>query len=255
MTSKPIVLDDMHFSPDEAGILHALGPGAAESAEEIRLLICEAGRIARPKAVYRPCDVEESEGDRVVIGGVAFESSLLAMNLGGPSSLDRSPGSQAARRVFPFVVTCGTELARWAEGMQDPPARFWADGISEQAMAHARDRLMDHLRKAHGLTRASTMNPGSLPEWPLSQQAPLFRLIGDTERLVGVRLTESFLMLPVKSVSGIRFPLEADYENCMLCPREPCKGRRAPFDPGMRARFTDAAPASALRSPKDPMDA
>jgi hypothetical protein len=231
MTSQPIVLDSIPFHPDEAHVVERLGPGAAGAEAELQSLILEASRIARPKAVYRPCDVERIDGDSVVIEGVHFESRLLCMNL------------KDARRVFPYVATCGRELAEWAGGMHDPLSRYWADGISELALAAARERLMSVLRAAHGLARSSAMNPGSLPEWPLSEQGSLFRLIGDVDLLVGVTLTESFLMLPVKSVSGIMFPLEVDFENCMLCPRDTCTGRRAAYDPGLRARrFSKEAP-------------
>ena len=60
---------------------------------------------------------------------------------------------------------------------------------------------------------------------------PLFSLIGDAEAAIGVRLTDSFLMLPTKSVSGIRFTAGSDWENCMLCPRPVCPNRRAKYDP------------------------
>ena len=48
---------------------------------------------------------------------------------------------------------------------------------------------------------------------------------------IGVELTDSFLMLPVKSVSGLMFESEEHYTNCTLCPRAKCPGRRSPFDP------------------------
>ena len=72
------------------------------------------------------------------------------------------------------------------------------------------------------------MNPGPLKDWPLGEQRQLFFLFGDVKQAIGVELTESFLMYPVKSVSGIIFPTEVNYENCQLCPRENCPGRRAP---------------------------
>jgi hypothetical protein len=43
-------------------------------------------------------------------------------------------------------------------------------------------------------------------------------------------------MTPVKSVSGIWFPTEGKYENCQLCNREDCPGRRAPYEPGLMER-------------------
>jgi hypothetical protein len=74
------------------------------------------------------------------------------------------------------------------------------------------------------------MSPGSLGEWPLSQQRPLFASLGDVAGAIGVRLSESLLMVPAKSVSGVCFPTEESFESCQLCPREDCPGRRAPYD-------------------------
>jgi hypothetical protein len=76
------------------------------------------------------------------------------------------------------------------------------------------------------------MSPGSgdANVWPITQQRELFSLFSNVEALVGVRLTDSFLMLPNKTVSGIRFQTETDFESCELCHRESCVGRRAPFN-------------------------
>jgi hypothetical protein len=80
------------------------------------------------------------------------------------------------------------------------------------------------------------MNPGSLAEWPIGEQKLLFGLLGKVEELIGVQLTDSFLMLPIKTVSGIRFPKEGTYENCQLCPRQKCPGRKARYDEGLYQR-------------------
>ena len=54
-------------------------------------------------------------------------------------------------------------------------------------------------------------------------------ILGDTEETVGVCLTESCLMLPSKSVSGILFQDHTGHVNCALCPRENCPNRRVSF--------------------------
>jgi hypothetical protein len=81
------------------------------------------------------------------------------------------------------------------------------------------------------------MSPGSLPNWPITEQKPLFSLIGKTEELVGVRLTDSMLMLPRKSISGIVFPTEVTFSSCQLCPRERCEGRKAPYDEALKEKY------------------
>ena len=76
------------------------------------------------------------------------------------------------------------------------------------------------------------MHPGSgdVDVWPIEQQSELFFLLGDVYSAIGVELTESYLMLPTKSVSGIRFPTQKDFQSCMLCHRENCPERSAQFD-------------------------
>jgi hypothetical protein len=188
----------------------------------------EASRLARPKALYKLAFIDEKAEDSVIIDGIRFTSRVLRVNL------------EETQRVFAYVATCGTELDEWSSGFQDMLQQYWADAIKEAALLAAIQALNDHLnlRYAPGLT--STMHPGSLEDWPIQQQVPLFELLGDTETFAGVRLTESCLMRPIKTVSGLRFPLQSNFESCQLCPREGCPGRKAPYEPelyGLRFKF------------------
>lgn len=83
------------------------------------------------------------------------------------------------------------------------------------------------------------MAPGSgaADVWPITQQKTLFAIFGNVEELIGVKLTDSCLMIPIKSVSGIFFPTIAKFESCMLCPRDVCPRRRAPYDLEMVKRY------------------
>jgi hypothetical protein len=75
------------------------------------------------------------------------------------------------------------------------------------------------------------MNPGSgdADVWPIQQQRELFSLLGDVQGELGVSLTESCLMVPNKTVSGLIFPTEIDFESCQVCKRKDCPNRRAPY--------------------------
>ena len=81
------------------------------------------------------------------------------------------------------------------------------------------------------------MSPGSLEDWPIEQQAPLFEMLGDVEDLIGVKLNDSLLMLPAKSISGIYFPTEVSFFSCQLCPRERCESRKATYDPKLAEEY------------------
>ncbi len=76
------------------------------------------------------------------------------------------------------------------------------------------------------------MAPGSgaANVWPITQQKELFSIFGNVEDLIGVKLTDRCLMVPLKSVSGLFFPTVNQFESCQLCPREVCSARRAPYD-------------------------
>ena len=219
---KPIVLDDITFRVNRLELFERLRatPGDGIGAE-LDALAADAERIGRPRVVYRLAGVDGRAEAETVIGGIAFASRVLAVNL------------ESAHQVFPYVLTCGPELQAWSDALSDPLAQYWAGTIMEFALGSATARFLAHVEETFHLGSSSSMNPGSLPDWPLPQQGPLFNLLGDVAGAVGVTLSDSFVMLPTKSVSGILFPTEKDFASCQLCPREECPNRRAPYDPGL----------------------
>ena len=198
--------------------------------DELVSYVRQAEVVARPKAMYRVGYVEERGDDWVTIGGQRFVSRILRVNL------------EPVHRVFVYVATCGVELQQWAAGRTDPLEQYWSNVVQESALGAASRALGAHLNDLYDPGRTSSMAPGSLGEWPLSEQRPLFGFLGDTEQAIGVRLSESLLMVPTKSVSGIRFATEERFESCQLCPRSDCPGRRAPHDAGLYARKYKAVP-------------
>ncbi|MGI6206692.1 MAG: vitamin B12 dependent-methionine synthase activation domain-containing protein [Anaerolineae bacterium] len=223
---QTILLDEISFEVDLEALYRRLRMQPdSPFTEDVRRIALEGQALARPKAVYALAAVGAKGDGKVQVENVTFESRVMVVNL------------EQAYRVFPYVATCGTELEQWANSKADLLERFWAEAVQEQALAAARRALDADVQERFRPGKVSRMSPGSLEDWPLQQQAPLFALLGDVEGAVGVRLTESFLMLPAKSVSGILFPTEDSYENCMLCPREECPGRRAPFNEKMLERY------------------
>ena len=190
-----------------------------------RDLLETARPIARPKAVYEVGYVENKSEDSLDIGGIRFTSRLLRANL------------DKITRVFPYVATCGRELDEIAIPSPDFIPRYCLDVIKEMALRSAISYLESHLKRSYALGVVSRMNPGSLASWPITQQKELFSIFGNVEELIGVKLTESYLMVPVKSVSGIFFPTEVRFESCQLCSREVCHERRAPYDPNLAEKY------------------
>ncbi len=191
--------------------------------EKLRTMVAEAQAVGRPKGYFREAYVESRGDDHVVIDGTLLKSRVLRVNL------------DQVYRVFPYVATCGLELEDWSKSYGDILEKYYADVIKENALRLTFKRLQEHLVEKVAL-KLSRMNPGSLPDWPISEQRSLFAILGDGPRSIGIQLTDSFLMMPIKSVSGIWFPAEVSWENCQLCPREKCPGRRAPHDPTLYER-------------------
>lgn len=213
---------DFPFTLDTPDLLKKLRiDRRPEYAERCTRLIDQALEVGRPRAVYGLAFVDAKADESVVVDGVTFASRVLRVNLG------------EVNRVFPFLVTCGKELDDWSRSFTDMLERFWADAVMEEALLVAVDALKAHLAGRYQVGQTAMMNPGSLTDWPLEQQRPLFEILGEAADRIGVRLTESFLMAPVKSVSGILFQTETAFENCQLCPRETCPNRRAPYDPAL----------------------
>jgi len=223
---KPTIIDNINFNPDLKAVAKKLKikPGSARESE-IKQLIDEANTIANPKAIYRIVPVEVISEDLVHLDRKPFTSRILCVNLG------------EVHRAFPYVVTSGMELHEWKNAITDPYTGFLADTVTSFALLEARNFLMSHLSEQYGLRKTGTMNPGSLEDWPIQAQVPLFELLGDSKAAIGVYLTESLLMVPRQSVSGILFETERDYVNCQLCPRENCPNRRAPQDLEMISRY------------------
>jgi hypothetical protein len=195
-----------------------------EQVGKLQGLLGEAQSIGKPKAFYRSAFIESRTDHQVVINGIVFTSRVLRVNL------------EKVHRVFPYVTTCGLELEEWSRSFDDMLLKYWADVLKEMALRTASKYLQDHLIEHYRLVKVSRMNPGSLPDWPLPEQRPLFDLLGNGPGSIGVDLTDSFLMLPIKSVSGIWFPTEESFESCRLCLRENCIGRRAPYDQNLYDR-------------------
>jgi len=201
-----------------------------EEDEDIALvhgLFDTAKEIARPKVFYREAYVEEVAGKKVRINGLTFESDVLAANM------------KEVHRVFPYVCTCGTEVDEWSHKEKDYVVSLWLDMIKGAFLREANAYFREYVKNAYKFNKLSAINPGSGDEhnWHISQQKLLFALIGDVKGEIGVTLTDSFLMLPIKSTSGILYPSETEFVNCSLCGRENCPGRRVEFDVKLYAQI------------------
>jgi hypothetical protein len=201
--------------------------GALRATEgvQIQALLEGTKPLISAQAVYRVCYIEEKLEDGVIIGGIRFGSRVLRKNL------------EKVGRVFPYVITLGTGLEQKADASKDLLEKYYLDQIGNIALSKARKHLEDCLRSKFALDGLSYMSPGSLADWPIEEQQPLFSILKGVEASMGVRLTESLLMIPRKSVSGIYFPTEVTFHSCQLCPRQHCEGRKARFNENLAKEY------------------
>ena len=189
-----------------------------EDFQSFSRMLDEARSIARPKFAYGIAAVEEKGTDSVIIEGRTIRSKLVRQNL------------DQTHRVFPYIATCGSELDIWSRAYTDLLENYWADEIKNRALQLAIMAMRQTVKETYFVGQdLSQMSPGSLPEWPLPEQAFLFDLLREEAAAMEVRLTDSFLMVPSKSVSGFYFSSQSHFENCRLCPMPNCPNRRVPY--------------------------
>jgi len=209
------------FDPDVIGHRIRFEPvreGLGSFAEFVDLVM----GLIRPRAIYASV-FTGAKGERTVeVAGVTFQSLLLRKNL------------DTANKVFPYILTVGPDLERFAGAQGDLLTQYYLEEMANVALESAAGWLSHRLESRFGLTGLANISPGSLEDWPLTEQTKLFSIFGDTERHIGVRLTDSLLMVPRKSISGILFPSEEGFASCRLCDHEHCPSRKAayagPFD-------------------------
>lgn len=218
------IIESIPWNFNQQDFLNAIGVLKAEDDQ----LVQEALRLAAavvpllvPKAVYRMAPIDEVDTDTgfVVLDGQVFKSRVLAQNL------------KDVGRVFPFIITCGNGTEHYNLEGYDFLAPYWLDEIKENALTQAVEWIEKKLQDETGFAHLSAMNPGSgkAETWPVSQQQHLFQLLADGPLLIGVTLTDSYLMIPNKTVSGIFFASQVDFTNCQLCDRDKCKNRKAAY--------------------------
>lgn len=194
-------------------------PSGGEMEDSAKRLLDAVLPRTRPKAIYRVSYITERTKSTIALDNVRFTSSFLGKAL------------FEVERVFSYVATCGIELDAAPVDRNDLMVDYCIDALKEMALAAARKFLEDHLKGKYKIDKLASIGPGTgeFHFWPIQQQKELFSLLGDTRKLIGVTLTESFLMIPNKTVSGVFFPSEVTFEVCAFCSRKHCPRRKARY--------------------------
>jgi hypothetical protein len=179
--------------------------------------------LIAPSYSYTIKEIMSVEGNRVIIeDSIIFESKIIAWLLA------------QCEKVAIFALTIGNHLEEMVGHLAENGLVLQAtvlDAIGSEAAERLAVFVEDRIRKVvafQGLSASRRFSPGYC-DWELSQQKMVFQAMnGDS---AGVYLTERFLMLPRKSVSGIIGigPADSNIENknpCRTCKKWDCPSRR-----------------------------
>ena len=212
------ILRDIAVSLDPRELKRRLRMEQGGDWNQVQALADYAQPLITAKIVYKVCYIESKLEDAIAIDGIRLKSRVLRKNV------------DDIGRVFAYVLTIGDKLEKQVNACNDLLKKYYLDTIGNVALVSVRKYLEDQLRSRYALQGMSFMSPGSLKDWAIEEQKPLFSIIGNVEAAIGVRLTESLLMIPRKSLSGIYFPTEVPFYSCQLCPRRDCPSRKARYD-------------------------
>lgn len=216
---KTVYIENFDFAITKEDILKRLHmPLDHKYGRSVEALLKKVLPLARPRSFYMETPIDEIAGNIVILNGIGFQSKVLAKNLAGKEV------------AYPFLATSGSELLALA-GEMDAMDQFTLDAIMEALLRKASLALNEALANIiDSNNKLVAVNPGSLVDWPITEQQKLFELFGDESKKLGVSLTQTSLMNPIKSISGILYEDEDEFHNCQLCQRRDCPTRQTPFD-------------------------
>lgn len=177
-----------------------------------------------PKISYCVRDIESRKRGGIVLDG--------GLELRG---LKLSKGLKDAKQAVCFVATLGPEVD--SEIAQCTKENRYSDGYILDAMGSVGvecivdrfHRRMEEKFNAEGKSVTLRFSPGYC-DFPLKEQEKLFGIF-DAD-VIGVELTDSYLMVPGKSVSGVFGVTDGvrtlpPYNPCGECPKTGCIARRS----------------------------
>jgi|WetSurMetagenome_2_1015567.scaffolds.fasta_scaffold137017_2 hypothetical protein len=187
-------------------------------------LMSEAADIPGAAGCYR---IFRVSGKGISDGKVLFDEGMLSCGTKICNQLS-SAGSFAL-----FIATAGHSFGEWIKKKsreEDIMAEYLAGSIGSVIAEKVADLLKENISEkvsTEGKGITNSYSPGYC-NWNIREQQTIFNLLPAGE--IGVSLTESFLMNPVKSISGIIGigpGLQPGAYICDLCNLTDCLVKRA----------------------------
>ena len=210
---------------ERSEVLRYLGYRGAQPDEMVEQnldrCIAELQSAAAPKSVFQAFELSHLAEGTMKTGGVLIRSKNLARTLKGCTS------------VYLMAATLGLAVDRL---ITRASAVRMSDAVLYQAAAAAMieaycDEVNDTLREEAervGLYCRPRFSPG-YGDFRIEHQHDISRLL-DTPRKIGLTVTESCLLVPIKSVTAViglsNSPQPCHRKGCEECSKQDCAFRR-----------------------------
>jgi len=187
--------------------------------ETIDGVIHRVPELCTIQAGFRLVNVNHStEGKRSIqVGEIQFQTQHIVT-----SQLKK------ADQIVLFLCSLGSGMELWSKqcmGEGDPASGFFIDTVASILVETAADLLHDHITNylnTQDLHVTNRYSPGYC-DWSVEEQKKLFSFF--PKGFCGVSLTDSALMIPIKSISGIMGAgrnVEFQSYVCDTCGRKDC---------------------------------
>lgn len=151
--------------------------------------------FCNPLCGYHICEGGRYEKDKVKINDTIFNTGIIIAS-----------AMKEAEYIASFTVTLGVDFDRWLHHINkedDIVREFIANSLGSILAEGVVTNLMNKLEQemlSLNLRISNNYSPGYC-HWALNEQKKLFSIL--PSGISGIQLTDSCLMLPIKSVSGI----------------------------------------------------
>lgn len=221
-----MIIDDLPARIDRETLLKLAGysdkrPAPSRLVAAADRVIERALALSRPRAVYEVHETAQDDDGAVRLADARFSGKILARVL---------KGSDLAAA---YAVTLGPELDAESSRLAaagDVLSSVLLDTAGTLVLAKASIALIGRIFDTEAAPRGWAVTPPFGPgqcRWDLAEQRVLFDLIAPSR--IGITLTDTFLMIPKKSVSGILGIGKAEEvftsTPCSICDRKDCPGR------------------------------
>lgn len=228
MFEKQLTYDDLDITDKELFVQMGYGdniPGD-DLIEELESIKREVRAFLRPRFCFVLSENARLNADKrqLAVGNKTYEiGRIITAQLRGSEAY-----------AF-FVATSGIDFERYQRSLEqkgDMVRVFIADSLGSviaEKTADVMERWLQIYINSRGWHHTNRFSPGYCG-WHVSQQQMLFREF-EADEPCGVKLTDSSLMIPIKSVSGLiglgKNVRKLEY-TCGLCDYSKCYKRRKP---------------------------